>query len=284
MTANLIARKQHPDLKWETITPEMAAFLLSQNTHNRPVRAKIVEQYARDMAEHNWEATGEAIKIADDGTILDGQHRLLACVKSGVAFVTIVVLGVDKKAQDVMDSGVKRQASDALRLAGVQNSAAVAAAIRIAMAMDDDGDRTGKTLPSKPRSHSEILDWFREHRSIEEAGKMGQHYSSGRGESKLAVSPSVLTYVWYTLAKVDHEACVEFFESLRWKATNGKGDPRSALLTRIDVINKSDRFVTPGAYISMFLRTWNLWRKGELLERILVEGRTGEIPPAPEPI
>ncbi len=36
------------------------------------------------MREGHWDTTHQGIAIASDGTLVDGQHRLLAIVESGV--------------------------------------------------------------------------------------------------------------------------------------------------------------------------------------------------------
>src|SRR5215469_10043868 len=90
------------------ITPERAAKLLESNTHNRGDKEKKVNQYAQDMLNGKWRLNGEAIKISKSGFIADGQNRLMACVKAGVAFETLIVFNVDDEAQEVMDTGAAR--------------------------------------------------------------------------------------------------------------------------------------------------------------------------------
>ena len=69
-----------------TITPEYAKELLDYNKKNRSLSKATVDRYAEDMRKDNWQQNGEAIKIDWDGNLIDGQHRLAACVKSGVSF------------------------------------------------------------------------------------------------------------------------------------------------------------------------------------------------------
>lgn len=57
------------------VTPELAAEWLNHNTRNREKRPKRIAAYARDMAAGRWRRSGEAIKFAPDGTLLDGQNR-----------------------------------------------------------------------------------------------------------------------------------------------------------------------------------------------------------------
>ena len=71
------------DLKKVLITPKLAKELLLKNNSNRRITKSFVTTYANDMREGRWKGnTAEFIKIADDGDILDGQHRLLAIIET----------------------------------------------------------------------------------------------------------------------------------------------------------------------------------------------------------
>lgn len=65
-----------PEVAWVPIDPATAERWLKANKRNRKLRRGPVLAYARDMAAGNWRLTGEAIKFAPDGTLLDGQHLL----------------------------------------------------------------------------------------------------------------------------------------------------------------------------------------------------------------
>lgn len=82
----------------ETITPDYAKALLEQNTGSRPIKNTIVNAYAEDMRNGKWFLNGEAIKISSNNQILDGLHRVFACIASDTPFTTIVVRGLDPTA------------------------------------------------------------------------------------------------------------------------------------------------------------------------------------------
>ena len=101
-----------------TITPQMAEQMLEKNIANRKVNQANVNRIASDMATGNYKVNGETIKISPNGEILDGQHRLLACVKSGMAFQTYVVYDVERETVGTIDMGKGRSVADSLNVMG----------------------------------------------------------------------------------------------------------------------------------------------------------------------
>lgn len=113
------------------ITPELAQHILTTlNPMNRPRRTTDVARYAGDMAAGAWHVTGDTIKFGRAGTLRDGQHRLAACVRSGVAFESYVVFGIADESFTVMDVGRKRNGNDIFSIAGIKNANSAAAATR----------------------------------------------------------------------------------------------------------------------------------------------------------
>src|SRR5439155_25117462 len=100
------------------VDPATASAWLQRNLHNRHLREEAVSSMARDMAAGRWQYTGEAVKFSKAGNLLDGQHRLAAVVKSETTIPILVVPGLPDSAQEVIDTGAKRTASDVLYLSG----------------------------------------------------------------------------------------------------------------------------------------------------------------------
>lgn len=99
----------------ETITPDVAIAMLERNVKNRNLNHK-QNKYKGAMERGEWTLNGESIIFDYNGYLLDGQHRLDACVSSGVPFSTVVVRGVAPKAQETMDMGRKRSVADFLKM------------------------------------------------------------------------------------------------------------------------------------------------------------------------
>jgi hypothetical protein len=114
----------------QIITPEMAAHWLRNNTANRAVSRMLVKEYARAMLERRWRTNGETIKISSHGRLIDGQHRLMACIEANCSFESYVVMGIDNDTFDTVDIGRRRTAGDIIGIDGCRNATSVAAAIR----------------------------------------------------------------------------------------------------------------------------------------------------------
>lgn len=108
----------------ERITPDDATKMLEANIGNRkPKREPLVQA----ILNGEWILNGATIVFDTNGNLIDGQNRLIACVKSGRPIETIVVRGIERAAQITMDSGVKRKLDDYLTLDGYKNASAVGA-------------------------------------------------------------------------------------------------------------------------------------------------------------
>lgn len=110
--------------RYETIavTPDMARELIAHNENNRPVRQFHVNRYARDMQEGRWMRNGETISVIEraDGTrwLRNGQHRMLAVMKSGVTQEFDFFIAPESEVNadrlyESFDQGLKRSFVDA---------------------------------------------------------------------------------------------------------------------------------------------------------------------------
>lgn len=116
-----------------TMTPEKATQLLANNPNNRPVSRALVARYASDMMEALWKYNGDAVRVAKSGVLLDGQHRLLACIKSGRSFETELIEGLPDNVLGTIDGGRKRTAANILSIMndhGATNVAILASGAR----------------------------------------------------------------------------------------------------------------------------------------------------------
>lgn len=101
-----------------TITPQIAKEWLQRNMVNRRISESRVNQYATDMRLNSWQLNYEAIKFSKNGKLIDGQHRLMACAKANVPFVTYVLFGIEDGIT-LFDRGRNRSEADILTIEGI---------------------------------------------------------------------------------------------------------------------------------------------------------------------
>ena len=94
------------------ITPDVATVILGGNVGNRKIRKSAVDFYALEMKSGNWQTTHQGISVSKSGKLLDGQHRLLAVIKSGVSVEMLVVSECEDKVFNMLDVGACRTALD----------------------------------------------------------------------------------------------------------------------------------------------------------------------------
>jgi hypothetical protein len=98
------------------ITPQQAKLILEHlNIKNRRVTQSHVDVYVSDMIAQRW-TDGSPIVFFPDGTLADGQHRLLAVVASNVAVRFSVIVGVPFESKLNHNQGKLVSAADVIRM------------------------------------------------------------------------------------------------------------------------------------------------------------------------
>lgn len=153
-------------LKVETvmITPQIAESWLSKNIENRKMKKRLIDRLSNDLRTKKWRLTGDTIKFDTKDNLVDGQHRLTACVDTQESFPSLVVYGVATDTHDVMDTGISRSAGDLLAMHGVSYSLAVASMFRLMIHQK----RGLEARNNRYASHSEIMDMRKRHPHMEE--------------------------------------------------------------------------------------------------------------------
>lgn len=254
-----------------TVTPEMAEEMLSINVGNRKLRSDVVDLYARDMANGNWQLTGDGPRIAADGTLIDGQHRLRAVVKADVPVRMFVFRGIDVSAKAAIDTGAKRTIADYLGWAGEVNPAVLAAAVRLAISIDRNAVTGKKVLVTT----QETFQYISDHPEIREAARIVT------GLRSIGASPAVLGYCIWRISEVDPEKALEFFYAVAEREGLYRGDPRHTLAKRFEQARLTRQTLNAVTQVSLIFRAWNAWRRGEQLTFLRVNSSAGGDVPIP---
>lgn len=274
-----LPRNELPTVEWEYVDRELAEQYLSSNENNRKARRDTVSVYARDLEHGKWEISGDSIKFDKTGRLIDGQHRLMAIATSNVGAWQLIVRGLEPRVQRVLDTQARRSAADALRFAGVERNAHMIAAIARAAITYDDFMQNRECAPfinTAAPSHSEVESWVAEHVEVHEAAIMASQLHKAAGTALTAWG-----LAWIKFLTIDPVESREFFQALANKSTNGKGDPRFALLGYAPV-GKARGRIAMGEQLCAITVAWNFYREGKDLEiiRTRINGKYRPIPVA----
>lgn len=238
-----------------TVTPDQAREWTARNTSNRSVRYGLVAQFARDMKAGNWDVNGETVKIADDGGLLDGQHRLYACIEAGVPFETFVVTGLPRSTQRTMDAGARRKLSDHLALAGEKNTILLAAIARWAL-LWTRGTR-GRTSGDLEPTHPELLEFIA---AAGPALRAATEFAMQARADIKSIRPSVFGMAYLIFNEKNDIAARVFLERVRDGADIGVGHPAHTLRAKIYRAKENDERLTEQEQLALFILAWNYFR------------------------
>ena len=96
------------------VTPMLAAEFLTRNATNRRIRPGHVNALSAVMTAGQFQSTHQGIALNVEGELVDGQHRLLAIVKSGVTVRMPVAYGINAEHYGhlMVDVGMNRSTAD----------------------------------------------------------------------------------------------------------------------------------------------------------------------------
>jgi hypothetical protein len=147
------------------VTPADAMPLLERFHAGAKVDQRQLQAYSHDMQEGRWVLNGAPLVLSDEGRVLDGRLRLLACVQSGSSFDTLIVEGISAASYETIDAVRKRTLADVLAIRNERHGRPLAAALRIIWTYQNGGTPGLGKAPS-PTALLAILE---EHPSIRDS-------------------------------------------------------------------------------------------------------------------
>lgn len=235
----------------ENISPADARLYLENNEGNRSINDARVDSYAQMMTAGLWLLNGESIKFCN-GKLVDGQHRLLAIIKSGVTIQTQVVRGLPENALITIDSGQPRDVGDVFHFLKIDHADTMAQAIRLIFKIE-----SGFSGSSKSSAPSVCLEFFKsnerrllrsyEHVGIVKRGILGR-------ESLIA---------WHFTFSKSSDTADEFITALITGENLSRENPiflmRKILLEDVRSLRRMKLVVR----WALLVKCWNAWLKKE---------------------
>lgn len=239
----------------EIITPAIARTYLAKNIKNRKMKLYSKERFARDMKTGNWSFNGSScICFAEDGSLINGQTRLQACVDSGSEFETIVVKNIKIPAAKDIDTGNSRSMSDFLKMDGYKHSLTLSSTAKKVLTVDQ-GKSTRRTSYSSSEILSEIENPQRTDFYIEAATIASSVYCNYSAISKTNIAA---VYVLLRNLGYGEDVIVDFFEQLIERR------PCCGIISNLrkKIANVSGRKFTQDDKYNLLVYTWNEYISG----------------------
>lgn len=253
----------------EQITPDTAAKMLEHNEGNRKLQVRKADS-TRAIENDEFVLNGETIIFADDGTLLDGQHRLCACVAYNKPIVSIVVRGIPKDAQITIDTGKRRGVADNLTMRGYNNASIVGSIGRAFLCVEKFGVLStirGRHAGEAKATVKEVVSYI----DANYEKKIKQFISPVRRvyERFKGIRSSTIAVVFQEIKQVDIESYEHFVGML-----TGAYSPDENMIKLICILqeNASKRDLSKRLsqeYIAAFMvKTWNAYMKGETIKQL----------------
>lgn len=238
------------------VTPEMAEKWLEKfNTVNRKIQDSHVAAIVRDIKRGSWMVNAQPISFHgnpladgdDDVHLINGQHRLKACVKSGVAIEIPIAVNVPRAAFATFDSHMKRNKFV---------SKGDPRVLRSALIFQWRNERGLDIFSTVRPTETEILEVYNNHPNLKDFYTEARKMDGGETLEKIA-SAGVITYFLYHIYLDDTELAQPFTDQLRTGVGLEKGNPiggvRSDLMQHKKSVNKYSR----KQVLEMLLETWS---------------------------
>jgi hypothetical protein len=243
-----------PKRSWISIvSPQQAVAWLDNSPGNRPIRQDRVEELCRALLAGEWEFNGESIKFDDRGQLLDGHHRLMACVKANRSFETVIVEGIKSKAKPTVDIGAPRSLSDTLVENDQVSTATLGSTLTrlIRFECQDENSSLGFASNRDYVSPARALRYLRENPEVKDAVRDAHGL-------RTVVAASRVAWLIFLTRRAFPKKSKEFFDALEKGSNLPDHHPAFVLRNRLNVA-KGDRKarLRDAEYSAMMIKAWN---------------------------
>lgn len=271
-----------PRLSLEEITPSKAEHYLKKNRANRPVKPGNILKLKNDLQQGNFKLTHQGIAFDWDGNLIDGQHRLMAIIESGITVSMYVTYNCDPDIFKVIDSGSTRNANDVLKLLGASNYSTITAGIRLILWTYDryavqNGFYTKKSYKNYTITNAETAAFYSENaKNLEDLASKAKYLRS----LNTAITPSaVLGFLFLAKQKYGcEEIAYNFIHRIASGAELRNGSVELALSKFIHIRHIDLQGYKKGEFMLMaYIKAFNRYLAGDsiLLFRV---GSTDTMP------
>lgn len=242
------------------VTPSVAKEWLKRNVNFRTVRQPIVKKLAGEMP--HWDVNGESIKFDARGNLIDGQHRLLACIEANAPFTTVVFWGAERDVN--IDGGLKRTFIDILKHKGESYQSVLASGLNLLYRYERTltGDLSHPYSQAKTGISNDILiDCLHRHPQMRASCPKAYQVRDWLPASTACV-------LHYIASTASAEYADGFFESLAKGTSLTEDDPVFLLRTRLEKERGAKTRLLPVEKTAIVTIAWNFTVQNRPMKRL----------------
>lgn len=249
-----------------TVTPQMAEEWLKRNVSNiRNPKEPSIGEYAESMRKGQWDFNGAPICFDEDGNLVDGQNRLMACIQANTPFTTSVAYGV-KSAVNI-DMGRKRTLAELLASLGFTSQAQVSAVVN---GIHNYRSKNGTSFSQV--GHGEKVLTKKDALAFAETNRDRLTHSVHFTKKTKAIfgKQGQHATMHFLFSDVAGTALAdEFYDKLTSGIGLDKTNPILHLRNRLlaHALNKNEK-MTDNAYAGIIIKCWNAWIAGQEMQRL----------------
>lgn len=265
------------EIQKKLITPAKAVELLQSNVKNRRPKNPVVLKYAKEMASGKWkEDTFELIKISKSGIILDGQHRLMAVVKSNTPTYFHVVDGLEDSIFDVLDTGSTRNASDVFKINQIKYSTTIPSIISFYDLLTENR-RHKATQVNTRKSNADLLSEYE--LNPDKWDDIARESHTLYAQFGKILSTAFIGGFLAFFRDISHDDANSFMSQL----CSGKNIENDSInMLRMKLVNEkvSVHKLSTSTKQAYIIKTWNLFRSKQVLKFLKYTPSTDTFPKA----
>lgn len=247
----------------ETITPEVARDLLGSNVqHQRKISKVNLGKIESDLRNERYRLNGEPIIIGKSGALLDGQHRLCACLNTKIGFESVVVRGVDDECFHMINVGKGRTLADVLKIAGEVNCNNLAAAINRTVEYLRDSKSVGASQ-DKPVSVAEAMDTLAMMPRLRESVAANCFISSGE-----VLSCGRIAWFHCLAHEEAPDLAQDFFDRLQKGDNLSVSSPIYLFRARMIADKQSKAKLKTREVLALLVKTWNAYVQKQSIKQL----------------
>lgn len=272
------------------VDAQLALKWLERNIeNNRTVKTRQVGDLAYDLENGSFIFNGTTIKFDNHGNLIDGQHRLLAIVRTGISAKLLIVRGLGDEVLPTLDQETMRTVPQILEISGqkIKNVNSVVAAQMIRMLGNQDLFKLTTNRPlvaDLVQENKDVLEhWVTWASSLVSQSQLyvDQRNAMGRGRQRKAVGVSVLAALGSIMSErgAEEKLIDQFFKGLVTGVVTDESLTPVVTKLRKWVSQTSPLIRVGGTQLPSLFRTfdtiikvYNYWLQGVEVQQIKSDG------------